>query len=162
MSDAVACPVFRTPDPALAPSTARSPVEFGRHAYSRVSAYAEFRSVAEVRAVAKELPTGWFRGQEEYGEFDGVPREDRPPLVVGVRGSGLPADPAAYEGRLPPEWELLNVPVGSVEDAFTAAIGAEHRSRAPGPGTALGRTYSSSGSLSSSRSIRHRRVRWRT
>ncbi|MFE1869606.1 hypothetical protein ACFW9N_01690 [Streptomyces sp. NPDC059496] len=123
MSDAIAYPVFRTPDPALALSTARSLVEFGRYAYSRVSAYAAFHSVAEVRAVAKELPTGWFRGQEEYGEFDGVPLEDRPPLVVGVRGPGLPADPAAYEGRLPLEWELLNVPVGSIEDAFTAAIG---------------------------------------
>ncbi|MFD3472205.1 hypothetical protein ACFWWM_38975 [Streptomyces sp. NPDC058682] len=101
MSDAIAYPVFRTPDPALALSTARSLVEFGRCAYSRVSAYTEFHSVAEVRALAKELPTGWFRGQEEYGEFDGVPLEDRPPL----------------------EWELLNVPVGSIEDAFTAAIG---------------------------------------
>ncbi|MFB6577580.1 hypothetical protein ACFCYC_09115 [Streptomyces sp. NPDC056402] len=35
----------------------------------------------------------------------------------------MPTDPAAYEGRLPLEWELLNVPVGSIEDAFTAAIG---------------------------------------
>ncbi|MFI8391677.1 hypothetical protein [Streptomyces sp. NPDC085540] len=123
MSNDIAYPVFRTPDPALALSTARSLVEFGRRGYSRVSVYAEFHSVAEVWEVARELPTGWFRGREEYGEFDGVPLKDCPPLVVGVQGPGLPADPAAYEGRLPLEWELLDLPVGSIEDAFTAAIG---------------------------------------
>ncbi|MFD9499936.1 hypothetical protein [Streptomyces sp. NPDC060035] len=123
MSNDVAYPVFRTPDPALALSTARRLMELGRCEYSEVSVYAELRSVAEVRRVAKELPAGWFRGQEEYGEFDGVPLEDRPALVVGVQGPGLPADPSAYEGRLPVECELLDLPVGSIEGAVTAAIG---------------------------------------
>ncbi|MGW2564381.1 hypothetical protein ACWCXB_35315 [Streptomyces sp. NPDC001514] len=123
MSNDIAYPVFRTPDPALALSTARRLMEFGRCEYSEVSMYAELRSIAEVRRVAKELPGGWFRGQEEYGEFDGVPLEDQPALVVGVQGSGLPADPSAYEGRLPVECELRDLPVGSTEDAFTAAIG---------------------------------------
>ncbi|MGW0817990.1 hypothetical protein ACWD00_33050 [Streptomyces viridiviolaceus] len=52
-----------------------------------------------------------------------MPSEDRPALVVGVQGAGLPADPAAYEERLPVECELRDLPVGSIEDAFTAAIG---------------------------------------
>ncbi|MER6443807.1 hypothetical protein [Streptomyces venezuelae] len=123
MSNDIAYPVFRSPDPALALRTARRLAEFGRCEYTRVSAYAEFPSVTEVRGVAKELPAGWFRGQEAYGEFDGVPLGDCPPLVVGVQGPDLPADPAAYEGRLPLEWELLAQPVGSIEDTFTAAIG---------------------------------------
>ncbi|MFJ3520801.1 MULTISPECIES: hypothetical protein [unclassified Streptomyces] len=124
MSNDIAYPVFRTPDPALALSTARRLMEFGRCEYSGVSADAELPSVAEVQRMAKELPEGWCRGREEYGEFDGVPYEDQPPLVVGVQGPGLPADLAAYEGRLPVEWEMWDVPVGSIEDAFTAAIGS--------------------------------------
>jgi hypothetical protein len=70
------------------------------------------------------LPEGWFRGQEHYGEFDDrVPFEERPEWLVGVRGSGLPTDPMAYEGRLPVLYELLDQAVGTVEDAFAAAIG---------------------------------------
>ncbi|MDV5143581.1 hypothetical protein R1T08_04575 [Streptomyces sp. SBC-4] len=41
MSDDVAYPVFRTPDPALALRTARRLMEFGRCEHSEVSAYAE-------------------------------------------------------------------------------------------------------------------------
>ncbi|MFF3689123.1 hypothetical protein [Streptomyces sp. NPDC002187] len=123
MSNDIAYPVFRTPDPALALSTARRLVEFGCREHSDVCVYAELPSVAEAQRVAKELPQGWFRGREEYGEFDGVPLEDQPALVVGVQGPGLPVDPAAYEGRLPVECELDDQPVGSIEDVFTAAIG---------------------------------------
>ncbi|MFE1415260.1 hypothetical protein ACIGFK_02800 [Streptomyces sp. NPDC085524] len=123
MSNDIAYPVFRTTDLALALSTARSLMEFGRCEYSEVSAYAEFHSFAEVRRAAKELPGAWFQGQAEYAEFDGVPWEQQPPLAVGVQGPGLPADPAAYEGRLPVECRLSDQPVGSIEDAFAAAIG---------------------------------------
>ncbi|MFK0259286.1 hypothetical protein [Streptomyces sp. NPDC090445] len=123
MSNDIAYPVFRTTDLALALSTARRLMEFGRCEYSEVSVYAEFRSVTEVRRVAKELPEAWFRGQAEYEEFHGVPWDEQPPLVVGVQEPGLPADPAAYEGRLPVECGLSELPVGSIEDAFTAAIG---------------------------------------
>lgn len=52
-----------------------------------------------------------------------MPFEDLPAWLVGVRGADLPTDPAAYEGRLPVDYELLDQAVGSVEDAFTAAIG---------------------------------------
>ncbi|MGW6564919.1 hypothetical protein [Streptomyces sp. NPDC054975] len=124
MSNDVAYPVFRTPDLALALSTARRLMEFGRCTYSRVSVAVELCSVDEVRRLGKELPEGWFRGREEYHEFDGVPWEEQPALVVGVQGPGLPTDPAAYEGRLPVECELLDLSVGSIEDAFTAAIGS--------------------------------------
>lgn len=123
MSNDIAYPVFRTPDPALALSTARRLMEFGHSEHSDVCVYTELHSVAEVRRVAKELPEGWFRGWEEYGEFDGVPLEDQPALVVGVKGPGLPIDPAAYAGRLPVECALDDLPVGSIEDSFTAAIG---------------------------------------
>ncbi|MFB7090847.1 hypothetical protein [Streptomyces sp. NPDC056296] len=123
MSDDIAYPVFRTPDLALALSTARRLMEFGQREDSDVCVYAELHSVAEVQRVAKELLEGWFRGQEEYGEFDGALLEEQPALVVGVKGSGLPFDPAAYDGRLPVQCELNYLPVGSIEDAFTAAIG---------------------------------------
>ncbi|MDV5149706.1 hypothetical protein R1T08_37765 [Streptomyces sp. SBC-4] len=98
-------------------------MEFGRREYSDVSAFAEFSSVAEVRRVASAMPGGWFCGASELEEFQGVPFEDQPPFVVGVPASGLPAEEAAYEGRLPVEWEVLDRPVGSIEDAFTATIG---------------------------------------
>ncbi|MFB7355988.1 hypothetical protein [Streptomyces gardneri] len=123
MSNDVADPVFRTPDPLLALRTARRLVEFGRCEYSEVSAYAESSSVAEVRRMAKVMPEGWFRGASELEAFQGVPFEDQPAFVVGVPASGLPADAAAFEGRWPVEWEVWNLPVGSIEDAFTAAIG---------------------------------------
>ncbi|MEU8616585.1 hypothetical protein [Streptomyces sp. NPDC048623] len=127
MSNDIAYPVFRTPDPALALATARRLMEFGRCEHSDVSVYAELPSVAEVRRVAEALPEGWFRGREGRGEsgweFEGVPFDEQPPLVIGVQAAGLPADPAAYEGRLPVEFEQFDLPVGSIEDAFTAAIG---------------------------------------
>ncbi|MEU3605133.1 hypothetical protein AB0E83_06695 [Streptomyces sp. NPDC035033] len=124
MSNDVAYPVFRGPDPVLALGVARRLVEFGRREDSRVSCYAELHSVDEVRRGARELPEGWFRGQETAEEVEElVPFEDLPAWLVGVRGPGLPADPAAYEGRLPVDYELLAQPVGGVEDAFTAAIG---------------------------------------
>ncbi|MFE7187263.1 hypothetical protein [Streptomyces erythrochromogenes] len=123
MSSDIAYPVFRTPDPALALSTARRLVEFGLWEYSEVSAFALLPSVAEVLRMAKELPQGWFQGQADYEEYDEVPLRQRPGLVVGVQGTGLPSDPSAYDGRLPVEWALGDLPVGRIEDAFTAAVG---------------------------------------
>ncbi|MFC9589805.1 hypothetical protein ACFTUC_08390 [Streptomyces sp. NPDC056944] len=123
MSNDVAYPVFRTPDPVLALRTARRLMEFGRCEYADVSAFAELSSVAEVRRVAKAMPEGWFCGASELEEFQGVPFKDQPAFVVGVPASGLPAEEAAFEGRLPVEWYMLDRPVGSIEDAFTAAIG---------------------------------------
>ncbi|MER6479008.1 hypothetical protein [Streptomyces filamentosus] len=123
MSNDVAYPVFRTPDPALALKTARRLMEFGRREYSEVSAYAEFASVAEVRRVAGLMPGGWFRGASELEEFEGVPFEDQPPFVMGVPAAELPVEASAFEGRLPVEWEVFDCPIGSIEDAFTAAIG---------------------------------------
>ncbi|MFJ6452024.1 hypothetical protein ACIQNV_36065 [Streptomyces hydrogenans] len=123
MSNDVAFPVFRTPDPVLALSTARRLMEFGRCDYSRVSAYADFHSVAEVRRVSNLMPGGWFCGASELKEFEGVPFEDQPPFVVGVPAAGLPVEASAFEGRLPVEWQVTGQPVGSIEDAFTTAIG---------------------------------------
>ncbi|MFE2009830.1 hypothetical protein [Streptomyces sp. NPDC059491] len=122
MSDDVAYPVFRSPDPVLALSVARRLMMIGHGEYTNTCLYAELCSVAEVRRGAKELPEGWFRGQELSGEVD-VPFEDLPAWLVGVRGSGLPAAATSYERRLPVEYELLDQAVGSVEDAFTTAIG---------------------------------------
>ncbi|MFI7345309.1 hypothetical protein ACIBSR_03430 [Streptomyces sp. NPDC049936] len=119
MSDDIAYPVFRTPDLALALSTARRLMEVGQWGDSDVCVYAELHSVAEVQRVAKELPEGWFRGREQ----EGVPWEDQPALVLGCNKPNLPDDPAAYDGRLPVQCELNYLPVGSIEDAFTAAIG---------------------------------------
>ena len=119
MSNDIAYPVFRTPSLALALSTARRLMEFGRWEDSDICVYAQLHSVAEVQRVAKELPEGWFRGQAEVG----VPWEDQPALVLGCKGPGLPVDPAEYDGRLPVQCELNHLPVGSIENAFTAAIG---------------------------------------
>lgn len=44
MSTDIAYPVFRTPDPALALSTARRLMEFGRREHSEVSVYAALPS----------------------------------------------------------------------------------------------------------------------
>ncbi|MET9674633.1 hypothetical protein ABZY68_16270 [Streptomyces sp. NPDC006482] len=66
---------------------------------------------------------GWFCGKSELEEFEGVPLEDQPAFVVGVQASALPTEEAAFEGRLPVEWEVWDLPVGSIKDAFTAAIG---------------------------------------
>ncbi|MFF9012875.1 hypothetical protein ACF09C_07840 [Streptomyces sp. NPDC014870] len=52
-----------------------------------------------------------------------MPFEDQPAFVVGVGGNALPTDPSAYEGRLPVEWEALDLPVGSIQDAFAATTG---------------------------------------
>ncbi|MFE6222401.1 hypothetical protein [Streptomyces sp. NPDC057854] len=123
MSNDVAYPVFRTPDPALALRTARRLMEFGRCEHSEVSAYAELSSVAEVRRMAKAMSQGRFCGASELDEFEGVPFEDQPALVVGVEASGLPTEEAAFEGRLPVEWEVWNLPIGSIEADLTAAIG---------------------------------------
>ncbi|MGW0602595.1 hypothetical protein [Streptomyces sp. NPDC002640] len=123
MSNDVACPVFRTSCPVVALSVACCLVEFGRWEYSKVSAYAEMQSVAEVRRMARAMTEGWFSGAFELEEVEGVPFEDQPPLAVGVPASGLPTEAAALEGRLPVEWEVLDLPIGSIEDSFTAAIG---------------------------------------
>ncbi|MFI0012838.1 hypothetical protein [Streptomyces globisporus] len=123
MSNDVAYPVFRTSDLGLALSTARRLMEFGRREDSRVTAYAELCSVAEVQRVARELPQGQYAGDLDYREVDGVPREQWPPLVAGLAGSDLPTDPAAYDGRLPVTCELDYLPIGRIEDAFAAAIG---------------------------------------
>ncbi|MFJ8762824.1 hypothetical protein [Streptomyces cyaneofuscatus] len=55
MSNDVAYPVFRTFDLGLALSTARRLMEFGRREDSRLTAYAELCSVAEVQRVTCEL-----------------------------------------------------------------------------------------------------------
>ncbi|MFE6039884.1 hypothetical protein [Streptomyces sp. NPDC056452] len=125
MSNDVAYPVFRTSDPALALRTARRLMEFGRCEHSKVSAYTELSSVAEVRRMAKAIPEpeGRFCGAFELEEVEEIPFEDLPALVAGVPASGLPTEAAAFEGRLPVEWEVWNLPIGHIEDVFTAAIG---------------------------------------
>ncbi|MBM9624772.1 hypothetical protein [Streptomyces zhihengii] len=123
MSDDIAYPVLRTSDAGLALSTARRLVEFGRREDSRVAAYAELCSVAEVQRVARELPQGQYTGDFDHREIDAVPREQWPPLVAGLAGPDLPTDPAAYERRLPVRCELDDLPIGSMEDIFAAVIG---------------------------------------
>lgn len=57
----------RLPYPALARSAACPLMEFGRREYSEVSGYAELRSVAEARRVAKEVPTGGSGAKRSTG-----------------------------------------------------------------------------------------------
>ncbi|MFK4600474.1 hypothetical protein [Streptomyces pristinaespiralis] len=124
MSNDIAYPVFRTSDPVLALRIARRLMEFGRCEYSKVSGFAELPSVAAVRRMAKAMTEGQFCGASTWEEVEGVPLEDLPALVAGVPASGLPTEAAAFEGRLPVEWEAWNLPIGSIEDGLTAAIGA--------------------------------------
>lgn len=123
MSNDIAYPVFCTPDLALALSTARRLMEFGRREDSKVSVYAELCSVTEVLRVAKELPQREFTGNFDFREVDGERREQWPPLVAGALERDLPTDPAAYEGRLPVECDWYGLPIGSIEDDFAAATG---------------------------------------
>ncbi|MFJ8982998.1 hypothetical protein [Streptomyces sp. NPDC102282] len=123
MPNDIANPVFRTSDLGLALSTARRLMEFGRREDSRVTAYAELCSVAEVQRVARELPQGQYAGDFDHREVGGVPREQWPPLVSGLAGRDLPTDPAVYEGRLPVTCEFDDLPIGGIEDVFAAAIG---------------------------------------
>ncbi len=57
------------------------------------------------------------------GDVDGMPWDDLPAWVAGVQGPRPPADLTAYEARLPVQCELLDLPVGSIEDVVTAATG---------------------------------------
>ncbi|MFE1287963.1 hypothetical protein [Streptomyces sp. NPDC058751] len=123
MSIDIAYPAFCAPGLPVALGTARRLMEFGRYEDSKVDVFTELCSVAEVRRMARELPQGRFSGQWDDKEFDGVPLKHWPPLVAGVLGPDLPTAPAAYEGRLPVEYELGDLPVDSIEDAFAAAIG---------------------------------------
>ncbi|CAM5347192.1 hypothetical protein STANM309S_03542 [Streptomyces tanashiensis] len=123
MPNDIGYPVFRSPDLVLALSMA--PPHGARQL--RVHQRLPLRRAPLRRrgaAGAKELPEGWFRGQDHYGEFgDRVPFEDRPGSARR-RPGGLPDDRMARsDGRLPVDHELLNQAVDSVEDAFTAAIG---------------------------------------
>lgn len=58
MSNDIAYPVFRSPDPVLALSLACRLMEFGRCEYTNVSLYAELRSVDEVRRGATRCGGG--------------------------------------------------------------------------------------------------------
>ncbi|MER5889576.1 hypothetical protein ABT160_37615 [Streptomyces sp. NPDC001941] len=122
MSVDIAYPVFRTSDRALALSTARRLVEYGRRECSEVSVYGEFGTVAEARRVAARWPEGWFRGQRRTGSRSG--RSSRPAgWADGALGSDLPVEPGAYEGQLPVRFDLDDLAVGSVEEAFVRTIG---------------------------------------
>ncbi|GGU11688.1 hypothetical protein GCM10010272_66030 [Streptomyces lateritius] len=62
------------------------------------------------------------RGRRSPGSSTGCRWTTSPRWSSESKGRS-PADLAAYEGRLPVECELYDLPVGSIEDAFMAAIG---------------------------------------
>ncbi|GHI86701.1 hypothetical protein [Streptomyces xanthophaeus] len=118
MSNSIAYPVFRTPDPDAALSVARQLVEFGVRPYSEVSVEAEVPTLAEVGRLRDALPEAWFRSDTApFGT--GV----EPDLARSVRAGELPDDLAGVAEHLPFSVSMLDQPVGSVEAHFAAAVG---------------------------------------
>lgn len=125
MSVEIAYPVFRTTDAAEALAIGRRLMAVGIGADAKVWLNARLDTVEDVVRVRDVLPgEAWFNSARDLGVKweDGKP-VDPPALYTGVRGADLPADPDSLSPYLPLQVDLWGRPVGSVEDAFTAAMG---------------------------------------
>ncbi|MFD4243571.1 hypothetical protein ACFWP3_18535 [Streptomyces sp. NPDC058525] len=111
MSNGVSHPVFRTSDPAAALATARRLLALGEREYAQVSVDVELRSVAGVLRLRRAVPDVWFSTDD-----------------AELHASELTEDAAGLAPLLPLWASMLDRPVGSVEDAFTAAVGSDYGS----------------------------------
>ncbi|MFD7943655.1 hypothetical protein [Streptomyces sp. NPDC059744] len=118
MSVDVAYPVFHTPDPALALHVARQLLSVGDQEYAQKYAHVcvdvELPRVQDVLHVLRSMPDAWFRKEGDDWESDPTG------LNAGVHAPQLPTDAAFLSAHLPLWASMLDQPVGSVEDAFTA------------------------------------------
>ncbi|WP_328946187.1 hypothetical protein OG259_36800 [Streptomyces sp. NBC_00250] len=116
MSNDIAYPVFRTPDPALALSVARRMVAFGVQPWSDVSVETEVSTLAEVKRLLDALPGAWFVSYSAPFDLD-------PDLARSIPEGELPPGLAEVAAFPPFTVSLQLQAVGSVEDRFTAAVG---------------------------------------
>ncbi|MFJ8434134.1 hypothetical protein ACIQ9P_22810 [Kitasatospora sp. NPDC094019] len=114
MGNSTAYPVLRTTDPAEAYAWAERLRALLAHGEDEVGLYAELMTAADVRRMAEVLPGARFHHMEmrtgpagEYLPFELDPRT---------------ADDAALEPHLPLDVQL-DVPTGSAERRFAAAVG---------------------------------------
>ncbi|MGW3917208.1 hypothetical protein ACWEBX_37810 [Streptomyces sp. NPDC005070] len=121
MSVDVAYPVFRTDDPAPALRVARQLLKVGDQQDASVDVDVELRTLEDVLRARSELPDAWFR-KEDTEDWVRDP-SDPTGLHVGVHAPRLSTDPAFLSERLPLWASMLDQPVGSIEDRFTAVAG---------------------------------------
>ncbi|MGW6356274.1 hypothetical protein ACWFR5_13955 [Streptomyces sp. NPDC055092] len=121
MSNPIAYPVFRTPDPVLALRVARQLVAVGDRQCAEVSVDVELCTVQEVLRIRKALPDAWFR-KEDVEDWTRDP-SDPTGLHGGVHAPELSSDPDFLSSRLPLWASMEYRPVGSVEEEFAALVG---------------------------------------
>ncbi|MFE2991068.1 hypothetical protein [Streptomyces sp. NPDC059262] len=121
MSNAIAYPVFRTPDPVLALRVARQLVAVGDRHCAEVSVDVELCTVPEVLRIREALPDAWFR-KEDVEDWARDP-SDPTGLHGGVHAPELSSDPGFLSSRLPLWASMEYRPVGSVEEEFAALVG---------------------------------------
>jgi hypothetical protein len=125
MSNGVSYPVLRTSDPAAALSAARRLLALGWQEYARVSVDVELCTVAEVEELRRSLPDAWFRTESdefwarEYGNTD-------PGFRCDWHAAELTGDADELTALLPVWASMLDQPVGSIEDHFTAQVGTRY------------------------------------
>ncbi len=125
MSNGVSYPVFRTSDPAAALATGRL-LALGDRDYAQVSVDVELCTVAEVLELRQVLPDAWFCTENE--EFWAREFDAQAGLRCDWHAAELSADADGLVLLLPLWASMLDQPVGSVENAFTALVGARYGS----------------------------------
>ncbi|MFB7044262.1 MULTISPECIES: hypothetical protein [unclassified Streptomyces] len=126
MSSGVSHPVFRTSDPVAALAAARQLLALGDRDYAQVSVDVELCTVAEVWELRRLLPDAWFRTENE--EFWAREFDAKAGLRCDWQAAELSEDADGLVDLLPLWASLLDQPVGSVEDAFTALVGPRYGS----------------------------------
>ncbi|WP_371614213.1 hypothetical protein [Streptomyces sp. NBC_00454] len=121
MSNPIAYPVFRTPDPVLALRVARQLAAVGDEQYAEVSVDIELCTVPEVLRIREALPDAWFC-KEDVEDWARDP-SDPTGLHAGVHAPELSTDPDFLSSHLPLWASMLDQPLGSIEAEFTALVG---------------------------------------
>ncbi|CAM5227435.1 hypothetical protein SBADM41S_03036 [Streptomyces badius] len=118
MSVDVAYPVFHTPDPALALRVARQLLSVGDQDDAKVDVDVELPRAEDVLLILRAMPDASFRKED----VDDWVRDTSDPtgLHAGVHGPQLSTDTAFLSRHLPLWASMLDQPVGSIEDTFTA------------------------------------------
>ncbi|WP_133900203.1 hypothetical protein [Streptomyces sp. KS 21] len=124
MSNGVSYPVFRTSNPAAALALARRLLTLGEREYAQVSVDAELCTVTEVLRLRGSLPDAWFRTEND--DFWLRDPNERAELRFEFHAPELSEKTGELLPLLPLWVSMLDQPVGSVEDEFTALVGANY------------------------------------
>ncbi|MFI1979808.1 hypothetical protein [Streptomyces wedmorensis] len=114
MGNSRAYPVFQTTDAAAAYARAEHLRSLMAECESRADLYAELRTVDDVRRMLPILPGGIF----DYADMRIGPTGEALSFDLDVAG----ADDASLEAHLPLD-VMAEVPTGTVEERFVAALG---------------------------------------